>query len=702
MHLSLRWLNDLLAPGDLSAAQAEDILMNLGFPIETWEGDTFDLEVTSNRGDMLCHLGAAREVAAKTGRTLKMPAPELREDAGAGAAGEHLTLINATPEVCPLFTARVIRGVKVGPSPAWLREKLEAVGQRSINNVVDVTNFINFELGNPCHAFDLAKLEGRTLHIRWAKDKEPLTTLDGKKRTLAKDELVVADASKATSLAGVIGGGDSEVSESTTDVVLEIATWDPATVRRASRRHQVRTDASHRFERIVDPRTIALALDRGAALIAQVSGGRVCPGVLAQGRPLPEPTRIRFRPRRCTALLGIEVGVDDMVRYLNAVGVEVGPMGRGGEELLCAAPAHRPDLTREVDLIEEVARLHGLDNIPINDKMLVAVRPPQAVELARREMTSLLTGLGFYETVTFSFTTPKDAAMFMPQGVEEARVDDERRGGEPSLRPSVLTGLLTVRRKNQHAQVRVPGGVRLFEVASIFGQSKAEDTGRETGATQGRTIETTTLALLADVAVKGKTASTGELQHGVRSLRGVIESLVTALAGTKATLEFAPISAPYAPAFEPSSFANIRLNGQQLGYLSLLTKATLAHYDLSTPVVVAELNLPLLLAQYPPKGSIAHLPEFPGIERDLSVVVDERVAWKQIEDAVRGSAKPPLEHVEFVTTFRAEKLGKGKKSVTLRLSFREPGRTLRHEEVDAPVAGVVEALKSAVGAELRA
>jgi len=689
MHLSLRWLNDLLSPGDLTPQSAEDLLMNVGFPIETWEGDKFDLEVTSNRGDMLCHLGAAREVAAKTGRALKMPPAELREDPSAGAASDAVKVINSTPEVCPLFCARVIRAVKVGPSPAWLRERLEAVGQRSINNVVDVTNLINFELGNPCHAFDLSKLEGRTLHIRWAKDKEPLTTLDGKKRTLAPDELVVADASRAQGFAGVMGGGDSEVSESTTDVVLEVATWDPATVRRASRRHQIRTDASHRFERIVDPRTIALAIDRGAALIAQVSGGKVCPGVVTQGRPLPEPTRFRFRPQRCTALLGIDIQIDDMIRYLNAVGVEVQQLGRGGEELLCTAPAHRPDLTREVDLIEEVARLHGLDKIPINDKMLVAVRPPQAAELARREMSSLLTGLGFFETVTFSFTTPKEAAMFMPQGIDEVRVDDERRGGEPSLRPSVLTGLLTVRKKNQHAHVTVPGGVRLFEVGDIFAQH------------QGQTIENANLALLIDAPAKGKTPTTAELQHAVRSLRGVIETLVHALAGAKATLEFRP-AAPMREGFDPGAFANVFLNGEQLGYIGALNTTARAHYDLSTPVIGAELKLRDLLAQYPPKGTIAHLPEFPGIERDISVVVDEKVAWKQIQDAVRSAAKAPLEHVEFVTTFRGEKLGKGRKSVTLRLSFREPGRTLRHEEVDAPVAGVVETLKAAVGAELRA
>jgi phenylalanyl-tRNA synthetase beta chain len=459
-------------------------------------------------------------------------------------------------------------------------------------------------------------------------------------------------------------------------------------VRRAARRHAIRTDASHRFERIVDPRTIRLALDRGAALIAQVAGGKVCQGVLSQGRVLPEPTRIRFRPRRVNELLGIEIPFDEIANHLGVVGVEASPVGRGGEELLCSAPAHRPDLTREADLIEEVARLKGLEAIPINDKMLVAVRPPQASESARQAMSSLLTGLGFFETVTFSFSTPKEAAMFLPEGLDEARVDDERRGGEPSLRPSVLSGLLTVRKKNQHAQVRVSGGVRLFEVADVFAQQ------------QGKTAEHTNLALLMDAPIKGKSASVAELQHAVRSLRGTIESLVQMLAGARAKLEFNP-AAPHASAFEAGAFAQITLNGAPLGYLGLLSQATRGHYDLSVPAAGAELNLQQLLSAYPPKGTMANLPEFPGIERDISVVVEERVAWQQIEQAVRLAAQPPLEHVEFVTTFRGEKLGKGKKSVTLRLSFREAGRTLRHEEVDAPVAGVIENLKKSVGAELR-
>jgi phenylalanyl-tRNA synthetase beta chain len=698
MNLSLRWLNDYLDPGNLTKEEAEDVLTNLGSPIETWDGDKFDLEVTSNRGDLLCHLGAAREVAAKTGRKLKHNGPvppDLRTKDAGQPASNFLKLTNSVPDSCPLFTARVIKGVKVGPSPAWLKERLESIGQRSINNVVDVTNFITFELGNPCHAFDLAKLEGSTLEIRWARPKEELTTLDGKKRILSADELVVADAKRATSLAGVIGGAGSEVSDSTTDVVFEVATWDPGTIRRAARRHGIRTDASFRFERIVDPRTLQYASDRGAALIVHLAGGKLLEGTLTAGKPLPPFTTIQLRPQRCRELLGIDVSIEEMERYLlGQCLIEFKPMSSKGkdavDEIWCTVEPGRPDLTREVDLIEEVARLKGLAAIPIHERVEVAVKPPQATETARRELAEILAGLGFFEAVTFSFTTPKEAALFLPKGLKESTLAEQRSAAEPALRPSVLTGLLACRRQNQHAQNHVEGGLRLFEAASVYAQTEGN-----------KSIENLNLGLLLDLQTKGKSAANAELQHAIRLLRGSIESAVASVAGPGAALTFTPAQ-PHAAAFDQAAFAQVSLNNKPLGYLGLLTKEIQALYDLAAPVVGAELNLPALLATYPPKTKVHELPAFPGIERDISIVIPESIPWSQVESLARKAQRPPLERVVFVGTFRNEKLGKGKKSLTLRLSFRDDSRTLRHEEVDAPTADVISTLKSQLGAELRA
>lgn len=700
MLISARWINQTLAPAEPSLDHIQRALIEAGFPIESATpldgGDTrLDVEITSNRGDCLSHRGLAREVAAKLGLSLNTSRTGARTPTDNQQVGSLLRVENTVPHLCPRFTARVIRGAKVGPSPAWLKVALEAVGQRSINNVVDVTNYINYELGHPCHAFDLAKLNGSKLVIRLATKGERLTTLDGKARTLAGDEVVVADAARAQGLAGVIGGGESEVSPTTTDVVLEVATWDPVAVRRSARRHQVRTDASHRYERYVDARCVDAAAERAAALIAEVSGGRVCAGAIEAGPSLPPLTTITLRPERCREMLGADVANAEMIKLLRALEVEV---ESEGSVFRCTVPPFRPDLAREIDLIEEVGRLHGLEKIPIQEKMHIVAKPPQASEAARREIAALLVGLGFFETVTFSFTSPKEAAVFLPAGLATVAVDDDRRKEEPTLRPSVLTGLLSCRRGNQHAQSAAPGEVRLFEVSAVFaqGQGKADS------------VENLNIGLLMDVPVQGKSASVSELQLGVRTLRGAIEAVVRALAGTGVGAPELVIkaAAPHASAFDPRAYATISLGGVALGYLGLISPSTQAHYDLASPQVAAELNIAALAKYYPPVAAVASLPAFPGIERDISLIVDERVTWERVSSqiALAKAARPSdrLDAWHFVATYRGQQIGKGMKSMTVRLAFRDAARTLRHEEVDGPMSSIVNDLKASVGASLRA
>jgi len=684
-----------LEPDRLTPEEAEKALMDAGLPIETTEevggGDTrLDVEVTSNRGDCLSQYGLAREIAAKMGRALRRPEnPKVTIDEA--EVGSLLSLENREPGVCPRFTARVIRGVRVGPSPAWLREALEAVGQRSINNVVDVTNYVNFELGQPCHAFDLKRLADRKIVVRWAREKEELTTLDGKKRVLKADELVVADGERAQGLAGVMGGGESEVSASTTEVVLEVATWDPATVRRAARRHGLRTDASYRYERIVDARTVDGAAERAAALLAEVSGGRVCSGVLVAGVALEALREVRLRPSRCRAILGVGVEVGEMARILSALEIEARPSGRAGEELVCTIPAHRPDLEREIDLVEEVARVRGLDAIPMHDRVAVAVRSPQNSERAKREISSLLVGMGYYETVTFSFCTRAAAKMFMPTGLEMVEVDDERRKEEPALRPSVLTGLMQCRASNANAQSAAAGSVRLFEVASVYAQR----------AGSRETVEHRNVGMLMDVAMRGRSATTGELQAGLRALKASVEAVVRASAGSGAVLEFEPVAA-HCAGLEAGAYAAVTLNGSRLGYIALASRAALAQFGLEVPIVVAELDLERLIGGYPPRAKVTGLPAFPSIERDVSFIVGEDVTWSRLSGAIGKVGTSRLEHWGFVGTYRGPQIGKGKKSVTVRLRFRDGERTLRHEEIDAPVETIVGKVKAELGAEVRA
>ncbi len=664
-----------------------------------------DVEVTSNRADCLSHIGCAREIAAMPTASVRrtLVYPRVGEPKGSGKVSEHLSLENIRPDLCPLFTARVIRGAKVGPSPAWLVERLEAVGQRSINNAVDVTNFITMELGNPCHVFDLKKLAGGALVIRNARAGETLRTLDDKERKLVESDLVVADAERATSLAGVMGGAESEVDQGTTDIVFEMATWDPVTVRTMARRLAINTDAGYRFQRGVDARTIDFAARRAVALLCELTGGTLCEGVLSEGATLPADQVVSVRPSRAKLIMGIEVPAGDIIRVLRDLEIDVEQASE--DELLCTIPPHRSrDLQREIDLIEEIARVVGYHKIPVGEKVSVEVRPPQAGRRALRELGAALTGMGFDETVTFSFTSPKRGELFVPAGLEIVGVDDERRGGEPTLRPSVLAGLLGCREANQNARSAAPGSVRLFELAQTFAQRPAG--GRTGGGAE--TVEHRRLGLLLDVpgAEGSVKRSFDDRQAGLRAMRGVLDALVRTMHGPEATVRVEPQDPP-TRAWSAQACAGVRLmvpgmEARAMGVFGLVSDEAARAFGLEVPVVGAELDLPLLLEGYPPK-SLAHgLPAFPGIERDLSLVVDEGVRWAEVEGLVHELNLDWLESVAFVVTYRGKQVGDGKKAITLRLAFRAPERTLRRDEVDPQVSAVFGAARARLGAGLRA
>lgn len=700
MDISLKWLNQYLAPGDVTPDEADRLLTQAGFPIEERRvlpnGDVvLDVEVTSNRGDCLSHVGCAREIAAMHGasKPRRLVLPEPRQPSRIEPINHVLALENHQPDVCPLFTAHVIRGCKVGPSPAWLVEALEAVGQRSINNVVDVTNFITFEYGNPCHVFDLAKLAGARLVIRYAHENEPLNTLDGKARVLKCTDLVVADAERATSLAGVIGGADSEVDATTVDVVFEMATWDPITIRAAARRMGIRTDAGYRFERGVHPGTIAEAAVRAVALLCEFTGGQLCKGSLSEGAPASEPVRVSLRPSRCERLIGLKIPAGDAISTLRALDVDVEQVD--DDELMCEVPPHRLDLTREIDLIEEIARARGLDLVPTADRLALRPRSLQASERAVRATGAVLTGLGFYEAVTFTFCSPDQAELFLATARVLVNVDDERRKAEPTLRPSPLTGLLHCRRANKDAGVVRPGGVRLFEIAASF----AQDANKQT-------LESRTLALLMDVPGTSAKRSHDDLQAGVRMMRGAIDELCQAMFGHAVALEARPVE-PRAAAWDKSAHAEIVATtpdgaSHHVGRFGLLSNAALDKFDLDLPAIAAELDMDVLVGAYPPRALAERLPQFPGIERDLSLIVPEEVAWAQIECAAAELGLEFHAGTTFVGTFRGKQVGSGRKSVTVRMQFRAPERTLRHEEVDPQVQRATEAMKSRFGAEIRA
>jgi phenylalanyl-tRNA synthetase beta chain len=681
MKTSLDWLNAYLdRPAD--AAEAADALASVGFPddgIETIthaDGSTdtqLDIEVTSNRGDCLCHLGLARELAAATGRQLQPPPDDL-PTRGDGEPVESLTAVaNDAPDLCPVYTARVIRGVKIGPSPGWLARRLEAVGLRPVNNVVDITNFVLLETGQPLHAFDIDKLDGRRIVVRRATPDETFVAIDGSKHELREDMLVIADASKPQAVAGVMGGAESEVGDQTTDLLLESAAFDPLSVRRTSRALKLASDSSYRFERGVDPWAVERASKRAAAMIVELAGGTLAQGVIRVGVDEPQPRELSLRVARCHKLLGVELSAEQQAGYLARLGLQ--PRIEG-PAIHVTVPTFRLDLQREVDLIEEVARHHGFDQVPMHEKIALVTHRKQDAVAAGQTISSVLIAHGYHETITPTFLPPDHAEAFCPTSRTLMRVDPDRRSSDPCLRPSLLPSLLECRKLNQD---RGNTAVKLYEVADIFGRE------------QGRAREATALALLADAE---------DTSAALREMRGAFEEMVQRVAGQAGATSLA-----VEPVEEDQRFAAaaaIKLGDREVGRFGLLRPDLQKSFALQTPVALLEADYAPITALYPPRHGGIDLPRFPAIERDLSVIVAEPVRWAQLERTIRAVDPPLLESVRFLTTYRGKPIEKGYKSVSLRMVFRDPAQTLRHEQVDPQVAAVVEALGEQCGATLRA
>jgi len=686
MRTSVLWINDYLdRPAD--AAEQAAVLTAAGLPLdgadtaengEPWQ----EIETTSNRGDCLCHVGMAREIAASTGRSLKFPKVELKPSPV--RAADVIKVRNHEHAMCPRYTARVIRGVKVGPSPEWLQRRLIAIGQIPRNNVVDATNFVLFELGQPTHVFDLATLAGAEIHIRRAKDGEPFLPLgsDAKEIKLTANDLVIADRDRSVALAGVKGGALASVNEQTTDLVLEAATFDAVAVRSASRRHGIASDSSYRFERIVHPAEIDAAADRLAALIIEIAGGTLCDGVVADGAPLPAARSIRLRPARARQILGFDIETPRMMRLLDTLGFAPKLSGSGASEAIdTTAPARRVDVEREIDLIEEICRLNGLDAVPVSDTIPIRVPQRNPIERGTRDVKDLLVGMGFIESITHSLVAEKAGEAFLPKGATLLRVDDERAGGEPALRPSVVTSLLRVRRHNEDQGA---ANLRVFEFASAFHYAG------------GTHVERPTLALVADAPADG-TAGARDAQGAFRLMRGVVERVLSMVAPRVAKIEIVKSDAtPWL-----SAGARVLVDGREIGVVGVVDGRVLKAHGLERPTAAAELELRGLLAKYPPENAAQELPAFPAADRDISAIVSEQVSYGDIDQAIRGLGLANLESVSFVTTFRGKQIGDGKKSVSLRLVFRKHDGTMKSEEADASVTRAIATLREKLGAEIR-
>jgi len=682
MRTSVKWMNDYLS-SPASAQEQADVFTSVGFPCESSEllpsGDTAqEVETTSNRGDCLSHIGLAREIAAATNRTLKLPqsqAPRSKE-----SAATAITVENHELERCPRYTARVIRGVKVGPSPAWLQERLIAIGQIPRNNVVDCTNFVLFEYGQPTHVFDLSKLCGPAIHVRAAQVGEEFLAIgDGAKPIkLAGGELVIADAQRVVALAGVKGGALTAVTDTTTDLVIESAAFNPVAVRKTSRATRISSDSSYRFERGVHPAEIDEAAERLVSLILETAGGSALSGAVVAGAPLPPLTSVNLRIERLHSIVGFHIPNDEVIQRLTALGFAP---KLSGDAITCAIPPRRIDVTREIDVIEEVIRLVGLDRVGMNDSIQVRPVGPQSAVNAVRAAKNTLAGLDYVETVSATLISQRAASAFATATTALLRIEDERALGEPILRPSLLASLLQTVKLNRD---RGTANIRLFEHASTF------------WLTGDKHMERRMLGVVvADVA---------DAEKLYRILRGSIERVVRELRGMHARVDvrsergetLAPVAAH---ALNPAGY--VLVDGHIVGVMGLVAPNALDAAGLDAPIAAAELDWELLARDYPPTPRAQPLANSPGLDRDLSVILADDVPWTKLESTVRAAELPHLESIDFVGNWRGKKIGDNRKSVTFRMNFRAADRTLRREEVDPHIARLIAMLSEQLHGEVR-
>ena len=693
MKILVSWLRDFVdVPG--SPEEIARTMSVRGFAVESvdayGDGDAvLDFEITANRPDAMSVIGIAREVATAYGLQVRRPAARGREASTKSEPGDlrlaslkavdhaDIDVVIENADLCPRYVGSVA-DVTVGPSPAWMQSRLQAAGVRPISNIVDVTNYVMLELGQPMHAFDFAKLAGAQIRVRTAREGETLKTLDGQTRALTTDMLMIADAEKPVALGGVMGGLDSEVTDATTTIVLEAAYFNPLSVRRTSKKLGLKTEASMRFERGADARLPVTATERACALLEMIGAG-TARGTLADRYPARiEPHTLRLRKRKIKGLLGAEVPDADVKRILESLGFAIREANDGWD---VTVPTRRVDCQREVDLIEEVARHYGFDRLPTTFPELTAPAPPLDPRITRaRQLRGVLTANGFYEAVTFGFISERAASTFAPTD-DIVAVANPLSETFAVLRPSPLPGLLDAVAHNRRREQR---DVRVFEVGNRFSRSRGES-----------------------AVVAYAWTGAGAVEHwsgGTRDVdffdaKGVAERVCHALRVDGLRAE------PHGEAWlVPGQSAALVHGNRRVGVLGRLAPAVADAHGLPTqdPVYVAEIDLEAA-EQVSGRGEIRvePLPRYPSVTRDVALLIDDTLPSETLRATITSAGPPTLVRVREFDRYQGKGVPEGKVSLALRLTFRSPERTLTDAEVQSAMDAIVGALKSTHGAVQR-
>jgi len=687
MKVLVSWMRDFV---DVTASP-EDIAKTMsvrGFAVEGLEdvgnGDAvIDFEVTGNRPDCMCVIGMAREVATAYDLPMRRPVAKGKDSDEETGSSLRLASLKAVekadidvvidaPDLCPRY-AGAVADVTVGPSPAWMQARLKAAGVRPISNIVDVTNYVLLEMGQPMHAFDFTKLAGAQIRVRTARPGESIRTLDGQMRELSRDMLVIADAERPVAIAGVMGGADSEVADGTSVIVLESAYFNPLSVRRTSRKLTLKTEASIRFERGADPRLPVMAMERACALLDAIGAGRARGTVVDRYPNRIEPRMLRLRRARIAGLLGVTVPDADVKRILESLGFTLRSSSPGDvESWEVTVPTRRVDVTREVDLIEEVARHYGFDRLPSTFPPLTAAPPPLDPRIGRaRHLRSVMTAAGFSEAMTFGFVASDAAAPFAGEG-QLVPIANPLSENFAVLRPSALPSLIDAVAHNRRREQR---DVRLFEVGARFSRNRGERR---------------SLACAWTGTAVPEHWSGGARDVDFFDMKGVVDRVADALrldVRTEAHLEGWLV---------PGRSAAVMTNGVRIGVLGQLAPAIAEAHGLPAQdaVYVAEIDLDDAEAVAPKEEArIEPLPRYPSVTRDISILIDETLGADAVRVTVRSAAPPTLVQIREFDRYQGKGVPEGKISLSLRLTFRASDRTMTDAEVQSAMDAVLAALK---------
>lgn len=671
----------------------------LGTPLNALfaDGDTvFDLEITPNRVDVLSHIGVARELAAKLGLDVKYP--DVKASTENESTGEPLIsgVEVSAAEACPHYTAVCIKGVQVGPSPRWLKDAIEATGQRSINNVVDVTNYVLHETCQPLHAFDAAKIKGGRLLVRMADEGEKITTLDEVERTLSADMAVIADTERPLVVAGVMGSLDAEVDANTTDIVLEAAYFAPTSVRTTSRKLGLSSDSSYRFERGVDPKGITYASLRAVDLILQVAGGTVDGDLIEEGREPPTISEITLCPDRVRRFIGFDVSDAEIQSVLESLGLEVAAHDEsdGTVRWNVSIPSYRGDLERDVDLIEEFIRVYGTDKIPESEVVARGISDDDhRIYTVNEAVAHYLTGQNFDEAFLYSLRAPEETQFFFGKASHKVlALDNPLQSDQSHLRPSLIPGLLDVLKLNA---ARGTGATRFFERGHVY---------REVNGKMVELVSVGFVIVADQVRREWRQREVADF-YTAKTISGAILEI----AGTAASkLTFQPIGDCKLWQAGHSAYAG---DFAKMGFeatCGLLNIATLkARWDLTTPVIAGSvLMTPKFFERRAKRGRHSGVSNQPASSKDIALIVDESVLAGDVEKDVAKFAKKATqgfdcESVRIFDLYQGEGLSEGKKSLALTMSFRAADRTLKDKEVNAAFDGIQKLINEKTDYQIR-